>query len=106
MERIERKKREILAILEVDLIGIVRQVSIPKSDKEGKEEPKENKEVWDLLGQPSGKFNFKVKYTDPPSTVFKEEDIMPFEWGDEFDKEDEIITVPLSNTPCMMGINI
>ena len=31
---------------------------------------------------------------------------MPSGWGDEFDKEDKIITVPLLDAPCVMGINI
>ena len=31
---------------------------------------------------------------------------MPSGWADEFDKEDELITVPLLNRPCVMGITI
>ena len=106
MERLKREEREPLAILETDLIAIVWQTSIPKSDEVSKEEPKEKKEVWDLLGHPSKKFNFKVKYTAPPSAALKEKNIIPSGWGDEFTKEDEVITIPLSNTPCVMGINI
>ena len=37
MERLEREERKLLAILEIDLIDIMQQTSIPKFDKEGKE---------------------------------------------------------------------
>ena len=47
-----------------------------------------------------------MKYTTPPSVAFKKEVIVPSRWGDEFDKEEEIITVPLSNVLSTIGINI
>ena len=59
-----------------------------------------------MLRQPSRKFNFKVKYTAPPSAALKKGDIMPSRRGNEFDKEDEIITVLLLDWPRVMGINI
>ena len=49
-------------------------------ESEDEEEFKEKKEVWDLLGQPSGKFDFKVKYTAPPSVALRRKDIMPSGW--------------------------
>ena len=39
-------------------------------------------EVWDTLGQPSGKFDFMVKYTAPESSKISIEDIQPTGWGD------------------------
>ena len=55
------------------------------------------------MGQPSRKFNFKVKYIAPPSVVIKKEDIVASRWGDEFDEEDEVVTIP---TPSIIRINI
>ena len=45
MERFEREERELLVILKADLVDIVWQESIPKSEEEGKEESEENEEV-------------------------------------------------------------
>ena len=45
METLKRKKETLLAILEADLVSIVRHESIPKSDEEGKEELKEKEKV-------------------------------------------------------------
>ena len=50
-------------------------------------------EVWDLLGQPSGKFDYKVKYSAPSRAHILLEDIVPSEWGEEFDKEDEMTRI-------------
>ena len=38
----------------------------------------------DLLGQPSGKFDYKVFYSKPPSYDIPIESIVPGGWGDEF----------------------
>ena len=45
MERFIREERELLAILDIDLVGIIRQKNIPKSDEGNKEELREKKEV-------------------------------------------------------------
>ena len=50
--------------------------------------PKIDEKVEDLLGQPLGKFNYKVFYSKPPSYDIPIESIMPGGWGDEF-KDDE-----------------
>ena len=47
-----------------------------------------------------------MKYTAPPLVALKEENIIPSGGGDEFSKEDEVITVPLPDVPCVMRINI
>ena len=47
--------------------------------------PKSEEKVEDLLGQPSGKFDYKVFYSKPPSFDIPIESIMPGGWGDEFD---------------------
>ena len=50
--------------------------NVPKDTKKG---------VEDLLGQPSGKFDYKVFYTKPPSFDIPIESIMPGGWGEEFE---------------------
>src|SRR3954463_9641410 len=46
---------------------------------------------WDTLGQPSGKFDYMVKYTAPESSKIAMEDIQPTGWGDscEYDSQPE-----------------
>ena len=41
----------------------------------------------DLLGQPSGKFDYKVFYSKLPLYDIPIESIIPGGWGDEFDDE-------------------
>ena len=45
MERVEREERELLAILEAYLMGIMKQMDNPKPDEGSEEEPKEKKGV-------------------------------------------------------------
>ena len=49
--------------------------------------PKNDEKVEDLLGQPSGKFDYKVFYSKPPLHDIPIESIIPGGWGDEFDNE-------------------
>ena len=49
--------------------------------------PESNEKVEDLLGQPSGKFDYKVFYSKPPSYDIPIESILPGGWGDEFDDD-------------------
>ena len=51
--------------------------------------PKSDEKVEDLLGQPSGKFDYKVFYSKPPSYDIPIESIVPGGWGDEF-KDDKL----------------
>ena len=46
------------------------------------------KGVENLLGQPSGKFDYKVFYIKPPSFDIPIESIMPGGWSEKFDDED------------------
>ena len=52
--------------------------------------PKSDEKVEDLLGQPSGKFDYKVFYTKPPSFDIPIESIMPGGWGEEFDDDEPV----------------
>ena len=46
---------------------------------------KNEEKVEDLLGQPSGKFDYKVFYSKAPSYDIPIESIIPRGWGDEFE---------------------
>ena len=48
------------------------------------------KGVKDLLGQPSGKFDYKVFYTKPPSFDVPIESIISEGWGDEFEDDEPV----------------
>ena len=43
-----------------------------------------------MLGKPSGKFDYKVFYSKPPSFDIPIESIMPRGWGDEFDDNEPV----------------
>ena len=58
-----------------------------ESEKEAKIPKQPQRGVEDLLGQPSGKFNYKVFYSKPPSYDIPIESIVPGGWGDEFDDD-------------------
>ena len=47
--------------------------------------PKNDEKVEDLLGKPSGKFDYKVFYSKPPSYNISIESIMPGGQGNEFE---------------------
>ena len=49
--------------------------------------PKSDEKVEDLLGQPSGKFDYKVFYSKPPSYDIPIKSIIPGGWGDEFEDD-------------------
>ena len=57
----------------------------PQTKEETHESPKEVEKVEDLLGKPSGKFDYNVFYSKPPSYDIPIESIIPGGWGDEFD---------------------
>ena len=42
------------------------------------------------MGQPSGKFDYKVFYTKPPSFDVPIESIIPKGWGDEFEDDEPV----------------
>ena len=52
--------------------------------------PKSDEKIEDLLGQPSGKFDYKVFYTKPPSFDVPIESIIPGGWGDEFEDDEPV----------------
>src|ERR1051325_6797007 len=56
-------------------------------------------EVWDTLGEPSGKFDYMVKYTAPKSSKIRIEDIQPTGWGDDFEYPSQPEEVYSSSQP-------
>ena len=54
----------------MSISGYVRRVVTPDA-------PKKDDKVEDLLGQPSGKFDYKVFYSKPPSYNIPIESIIP-----------------------------
>ena len=52
--------------------------------------PKNEEKVEDLLGQPSGKFDYKVFYSKPPSYDIPMESIIPGGWGNEFEDDESV----------------
>ena len=48
-----------------------------------KKKLKEREENWDTLGQPSGKYDYKVKYSRPPSANTPVKSITPSRWRNE-----------------------
>src|ERR1051325_8382995 len=48
------------------------------------------KEIWDTLGEPSGKFDYLVKYSAPESSKIPIEDVKPTGWGDDDIKGEDV----------------
>ena len=61
-----------------------------QSNEESPDTPKVAEKVEDLLGQPSGKFDYKVFYSKSPSYDIVIELIMHGGWGDEFDDDEPV----------------
>ena len=61
-----------------------------QTKKEISDAPKSEERVEDLLGQPSGKFDYKVFYSKPPSYDIPIESIIPGGWGDEFEDDGSV----------------
>ena len=59
----------------------------PQTKEEIPDASKNDEKVEDLLGQPSGKFDYKVFYSKLPSHDIPIESIMPGGWGDKFDDD-------------------
>ena len=83
---------------------VINNEGLIKSEEE--QEFKEKKKVWDLISQPSGKFDFKVKYIIPPSAALRRKDIVPSRCEGGFDEDDGIVTTLQPLEPAMMGINV
>ena len=61
-----------------------------QTNEESLDAPKDAAKVKDLLGQSSGKFDYKVFYSKPPSYDIPIESITPEGWGDEFEDNEPV----------------
>ena len=86
---IQRRARDIAFTIDGEVINC----SYPHETEESLKIEQSKPEVWDLLGQPSKKFNYKVKYSAPLTAHILSKDIVPSEWGEEFDEEDGTIRI-------------
>ena len=99
----QRKTRDIAFPMDGEVISDSSSYEIDESLKVEQGKP----EVWDLLGHPSGKFDYKVRYNAPSIAHVLLKDIVLSGWGEEFDKEDDKairIVQPLNLQ--VMGIDI
>ncbi|GJY18775.1 hypothetical protein Tco_0390266 [Tanacetum coccineum] len=69
-------------ILEEEPLNKVKRYNKPKRSRQ------RSREKWSTLGEPSGKWDYYVKYDAPPDTTLIEE-IAATGWGDEF-SDDEV----------------
>ena len=74
-------------ISEEKVLNFFEDINFPTKE-ETLDAPKNDEKVEDLLGQPSGKFDYKVFYSKPPSYDIPIESIMPGGWGEEFDNDE------------------
>ena len=70
------------------MLNSFENISLQTNENAPNASKQSQKGVEDLLGQPSGKFDYKVFYKKPPSFNILIESIMPRGWGEEFDDED------------------
>ena len=75
-----------LGVSEEEVLNSFESLNL-QNPKESPDIPKEAEKVEDLLGQPSGKFDYKVFYSKPPSYDIPFESIIPGGSGDEFEDD-------------------
>ena len=75
-----------LGVSKEEILNFFEDINL-QTKEETHEAPKDVEKVEDLLGQPSGKLDFKVFYSKPPSYDIPIESIVPGGWRDEFDDD-------------------
>ena len=77
-------------VSEEEVLNSFENISL-QTNENAPDTPKwSQKGVEDLLGQPSGKFDYKVFYSKPPSYDIPIESIIPRGWGDEFENDEPV----------------
>ena len=71
-----------------EVLNSFENISLQTNENTPDASKQSQKRVQDLLGQPSGKFDYKVFYIKPPSFGVPIESIMLRGWGKEFNDED------------------
>ena len=78
-------------VSEEEVLNSFENINLQTNENAPNASKRSQKGVEDLLGQLSGKFNYKVFYSKPPSYDIPIELIIPGGWGDEF-KNDEPVS--------------
>ena len=76
-----------LGVSEEEVLNSFENISLQINGNTPDAPKRSQKGVEDLLGQPSGKFDYKVFYSKPPSYDIPIESIIPGGWGDEFEDD-------------------
>ena len=77
-----------LGVSEEKVLKSFENISLQTNENAPDASKQSQKRFEDLLGQPSGKFDYKVFYIKPPSFDVPIESIILGGWGEEFDDED------------------
>ena len=77
-------------VSEEEVLNSFENISLQTNENAPDASKQSQKGVEDLLGQPSGKFDYKVFYKKPPSFDFPIESIIPEGWGDEFEDDEPV----------------
>ena len=76
-------------VSEEEVLNSFEEINL-QDKEETPDAPKNDEKVKDLLGQPLGKFDYKVFYSKPPSYDIPIESIILRGWGDEFDDDEKV----------------
>ena len=77
-------------VSEEEVLNFFENISLQTNENAPNASKQSQKGVEDLLGQPSGKFDYKVFYTKPPSFDVPIESIIPEGQGDEFEDHEPV----------------
>ena len=77
-------------VSEEEVLNFFENISLQTNENAPDASKQSQKGVEDLLGQPSGKFDYKVFYIKPPSFDVPIESIIPEGWGDKFEDDEPV----------------
>ena len=77
-------------VSEEEVLNSFENISLQTNENAPDASKRSQKGVEDLLGQPSGKFDYKVFYSKPPSYDISIKSIILEGWGDEFENDEPV----------------
>ena len=77
-------------VSEEEVLNSFENISLQTNKNAPDASKRSQKGVEDLLGQPSGKFDYKVFYSKLPSYNIPINSIIPGSWGDEFEDDEPV----------------
>ena len=77
-------------VSEEEVLNSFENISLQTNKNAPDASKQSQKGVKDLLGQPLGKFDYKVFYSKPPSYDISIESIIPGGWDDEFENDEPV----------------